>query len=590
MILTFTKPESDSPFDRLPAELTTQILEYAFAGRTRYAGNCRLVCQSLYNMSSPYLLSTVVVAERMDALRKLRKVMDHSYFSRHVTIMIWDASYYDKSCATDYAVYCRALEDADHLDSSRDTDDPLDPQSDMMLLTELQKPKPAVTSTHNHDLLEYTLDSEDLSDMNGCHYGFVDYYRGWKNQHLIRGDGTFPKSRIGNDLGREYFLEAVKKLPNLCHLSYSDYRALAYDDQSYTKLCQRLFGETVCPYWSLENHDAPQRFQCFLQDLAVCDRSWDFLSIGRHPFEFHYHDSMNYHTSYYDVPSQVGHEMVRVPYKTLFVKPSDRQRFEPITLTVRSLRLPALEGDNELIPDDDALSRIVTVGLVELDIRARDFDDRYRYVKDAELLDEEDLSEDDEEFHPGHKVFDRLLLCPSKRREWESVQSLTIRGFVLDTDCLRRLLLHQVPALRKLRIIDCHCTQKYDDALKDIKEKISPFINLTGVEIFGLRFPELPDENEDHRFAQEYQREMCVRQEVDYEAYMEDGEPFVGLFISDWPYERFELEAAMLGGRVNAAVRTVEGFQDDEDRREWKDTPRSGFLTTFASQGGLRVY
>lgn len=628
----FTKPASDSPLDRLPAEVITQTLEYVFAGRSRHAGSCRLVCQSLHNLSSPYLLRTVVVAQRLDALRKLREVVDHPYFSKHVTTLIWDASYYDAGRATEYNDYQLAFENACHLDRSRDIDYLLARQNDERLLAELrtqldvvsrtprsssgagrllQQNIPAtiggqqgfyrkterskdllqsgttnyMTAISNTKLLNDAYDYQDRNHMRGCHLGFADYARLWMNQGLIRGDLVNKNCDSRRDLGREYFLEAVRKMPKLCHLAYSDYRELAYDDESYSQLCQRLFGDTVCPslsYYS-EYSDAQQRFQDFLEDLRRCNKAWDSLSIGRHPFEFVYHDSLIYFSENFEDSWDYFHDMVSMPFKALFIKTPERRNITPLTLAVRSLSLPTLYRNHEPLPDEEESPRIVTVGLVQLDIRARDFDARYYSIKDPHHQGDDDDSDDETHRENDHEEFIRLLLSPSRRLEWKSVHSLTMRGFVLNTDCLRRLLLDQVPALRTLRIIDCHCTEVYDDALKNMKEKISPFIKITGVEIFGLRFTELPNETEDHEFAEEYRMQMSARNKIDYNKHVEEGESFVGLLISDWPYERPELEAALMGARANTAVRKVEGRQDDQHRRRWQGTPRGQSHATIAS-------
>lgn len=116
----FTKPAVDSPFSKLPAELATRILDFRFAGRSPDVAPCRLVCQDLYILSSPYLIRTVVVAERLPALRKLREVMQHPYFGKYATHIIWDASYYDSRIATDYHLYEDAHERSEHLATSRD--------------------------------------------------------------------------------------------------------------------------------------------------------------------------------------------------------------------------------------------------------------------------------------------------------------------------------------------------------------------------------------------------------------------------------------------------------------------------------------
>lgn len=117
---TFSNSASQTLFGRLPIELTTRILDYAFVGRSPDVAQCRLACQELYTLCSPYLIRTVVVAERINALRKLREVLVHPYFSQHVTTLVWDASYCEAQIATEYSKYEYVFEKSDHLASSRD--------------------------------------------------------------------------------------------------------------------------------------------------------------------------------------------------------------------------------------------------------------------------------------------------------------------------------------------------------------------------------------------------------------------------------------------------------------------------------------
>jgi hypothetical protein len=110
---TFKTPASKTPFDLLPAELATRILDYVFAGRSPGVAKVCLVCQNLHTLSSPYLTRTVVVAERLQALQKLREIMLHPYFSKYVTTLIWDSSHYEESISEDYSAYEHAFENSD---------------------------------------------------------------------------------------------------------------------------------------------------------------------------------------------------------------------------------------------------------------------------------------------------------------------------------------------------------------------------------------------------------------------------------------------------------------------------------------------
>jgi hypothetical protein len=243
--------------------------------------------------------------------------MLHPYFSRYVTHLVWDASYYTESLATDYNAYEHAFEQSEHTASARDEAYIKTRAHDIEMLEEVQghvpmHPRIPASLRGTGRLLEHGVgpptedehgmpldspwgdrsqpedvlsmpdirsskfyrDSADFQDgnhMRACHIGFSDYYRRWENQKKIRGELW----RNGVDQARNYLFQAIRRFPNLRHLAHSDYRALAYNGESYVHLCQRLFGHTVCPSWSLKDESDPDaretyqlRFQTFLQDLS----------------------------------------------------------------------------------------------------------------------------------------------------------------------------------------------------------------------------------------------------------------------------------------------------------------------------------
>jgi hypothetical protein len=153
-------------------------------------------------------------------------------------------------------------------------------------------------------------------------------------------------------------------MPKLRHLSYSDYRSLAMNDESYVQLCQRLFGQTVCPSWLWTDDGAKERFHDFLDDLSRYRGRWDSLSIGRHPFETNHRDSDNLQSR-----SRIaGQRRQIMSHKTLFERLSESHGGKPLHLPVRSLRLPMLYGSHRIVNAMGGLSNLVTSSLVELDI------------------------------------------------------------------------------------------------------------------------------------------------------------------------------------------------------------------------------
>ncbi|KAI5362278.1 Putative F-box domain-containing protein [Septoria linicola] len=88
----------------LPTELLDKVFTQLSEQRTDIAA-CRLVCRDFRDVSSPYLITTVTFSRRMDTLSKLFDILDHPYFSQHVTNLVWDASQWDEDMAFDLDEY-----------------------------------------------------------------------------------------------------------------------------------------------------------------------------------------------------------------------------------------------------------------------------------------------------------------------------------------------------------------------------------------------------------------------------------------------------------------------------------------------------
>lgn len=77
----------------LPNEIWDRI--FALLTSRKDVGACRLACRSFKELSSPYFLTRVCFALRMDTLNKLYDVMEHPYFRHYVTELVYDSSRYD---------------------------------------------------------------------------------------------------------------------------------------------------------------------------------------------------------------------------------------------------------------------------------------------------------------------------------------------------------------------------------------------------------------------------------------------------------------------------------------------------------------
>ena len=73
-------------------------------------GACRLTCRVFHLLSSPYLVPSVVVANNLDVLYRTHHIIQHPYFSRHVTELVYVQGRYEPD---DEAKYDSAFEDMD---------------------------------------------------------------------------------------------------------------------------------------------------------------------------------------------------------------------------------------------------------------------------------------------------------------------------------------------------------------------------------------------------------------------------------------------------------------------------------------------
>jgi hypothetical protein len=110
----------------LPTELLDRTFSFLVQDKQTIA-NSRLVCTSFRELSTPYLLTRVVFARRVATLEKLIQVVENPTFRKHITELIYDASWYCRGIAADWPTYvdkCNAspqsLDDNEYQDSRED--------------------------------------------------------------------------------------------------------------------------------------------------------------------------------------------------------------------------------------------------------------------------------------------------------------------------------------------------------------------------------------------------------------------------------------------------------------------------------------
>lgn len=592
---TFSKPASKSIFNTLPAELATYIFDLATLNCRPNAANCRLVCQDFYTYSSPFLVRTIVIASRLEALLKAREILLHPYFRVHVTHLLWDESYYEELLAHGFDNYVRAVNKAEH-----DTDHRYDAfcrskRNDNVLEAQLRRDRcralsiPA-TLCSGGSLLNYGVpvpareervgsmsqqpqeipSEEDIPELSrhgtaitmGCYSTFPNYVRAWWNQLDVTSSETKSwqvmsgEQGVNGDLCQHYFLRAIDELPKLKHVSYGDFRSLAYEGESYTELVNRLFGQTLPPSCDIayctDDDVEFSPLKIFLKELAKRRRVWHSLSIGRHPFERSLVDRAT-RLDYGWVPETMEIEM---EFQEMLIGNSTSDLAK---LQVKSLCMPAFTKEPST---DDSLCSLATFFeqdcLVDLDLGYDFFEEYLR----GEIMSP-----------PGRDPMLGTLI-----EGLNNLRSISLRGFSFDMPTLQQVLSRHAATLHTLRLIDCYFSHSYHIFETFVKDQIAPTIALTGVEIYGLHFDDPALHGRRSSESLDYEPYQWMRSEKRFpslEAIEKRGQSEKIDMVASWPYERFELEAAMLGGRVNTIMRRRQSPPDDYARDRWWDLPAS---------------
>ena len=288
----------------LPAELLTRVFEYLGEHRPDISA-CRLVNQRFKELSSPFLITKVVLAKRLREIAKVHEVACHPYFSRHVTGLVYDVSYFDPFSASIYDNYvddCESIEDsgvrrfldADWLRRARAESDfyascisnngepSLDAASAFF-----QRLDTPLTETQSHELIdEASRDSilatqgetANIADRMGARQSFPIY----KRFHFVH-ESLHTSGEYGNIIR-----QAIGKFPKLRHVHFTDYRELARPGECYMDLCTRLFGNVREPErWNNLEHNGDVTEDILEAWKIIMEVKGELrsMSFGPHPFE-----------------------------------------------------------------------------------------------------------------------------------------------------------------------------------------------------------------------------------------------------------------------------------------------------------------
>lgn len=230
----------------LPREVLTHMFGHLSACRKDIAA-CRLVCRTFRAYCSEFLVSRAIFANRLDTIQRLWEVLEHPYFSQHVKELVYDASEYQESLATEFEEY----EDACDQHCTRTF-------YDEQAMEELQTYAQFYHRVCRTRPWRSALDESKKWHTTGVHKGFHDYFRRWLTQKQIIEDG------IDNDV----LIEALKRLPRLQRIVFTDFRELAHEGEGYSTACKRLFGNTLEPCGLCLSYDIYRQFMLLVDFLA----------------------------------------------------------------------------------------------------------------------------------------------------------------------------------------------------------------------------------------------------------------------------------------------------------------------------------
>jgi hypothetical protein len=278
----------------LPSELISRILLDLALDSPSDISACRLVSRRFKEHSSPFLLPCVVFSRQLGALTKLREVLCHPYFRRHVTRLIYDASEYAESTAMDWYQYVedcgRAPRDLEysqqtsHMQRNTVAREGLScfrNGNSLMnghISDEIGSSVPTPADGFGR-VAESNVQSGDVFRL-GCHTTFGCYVQRQVDQQWIRTEG----------IDSHILAAAFTRFPRLRSVTFTDYRGLAREGESYDTCCRRLFGRSLEPQHAGVTGQATPSGDCIFSLLKIAAEApsacIDSLAIGPHSFEY----------------------------------------------------------------------------------------------------------------------------------------------------------------------------------------------------------------------------------------------------------------------------------------------------------------
>ena len=263
------------------AVLAPELLDrvFSFLNERSDVAACRLVCPDFARLSSPYLMTRIVLAKRLDTMKRFREVLEHPYFSKQITELVYDASRFNRLDWISYVNRCetphREMLDHEWVELQNSASSYL---RDLMDFTSLGTD--LTTPSEGRDYQYPLLDAESSDGvhpyMMGCNRTISDYDRNIEVQEFLEDKG----------IPLELLKQAFTRLPKLRTVTLTDYRGLARNGESYDSCCRRLFGNMPEPDRLTEDPKSWIEFLNLIHAIsAVPTARVESFSLGPHPFE-----------------------------------------------------------------------------------------------------------------------------------------------------------------------------------------------------------------------------------------------------------------------------------------------------------------
>ncbi|OQN96274.1 hypothetical protein B0A48_17836 [Cryoendolithus antarcticus] len=464
-----------APLECLPLELLEYIFENLRADHQRHIAACRLVCRTLSLHSSPFLITELVIANRLYDVARAQRILDHPIFSQQVSTLIYDASLYPDNPISDHSVEVNSdeltlasrdrplrneqdaaqqagefrmldllgLREAHHLDSPRSEIS----HAEMRSVTG-QPESPSHTQMRTLYYQHKTLGTFD------SHLRHVSYIG---DQRLITKTDIIP------GLIRRAFSEA----PKLDRLIFTDWRGLGENGVSHGDFCIRPFGNVL-------ERGQWQQLSIALQAVGQSGRHLKQLDIGDNLF----------------ASGSSGEDLrvMRVPgidlpclSKTLEHGPHFID-YNWLAKNLQTLSLPILFASDESenmehcrrrdVPAMKSILRILAPNILDLTL-SLSCTKSWRAHSTLDAL-------------SGVRRIKPFLDIP-KDITFPHLEMLHLDGWPFSASELADFLTDSAPALRYLHLTNCivNCTEP---DFSDFTTSPNPFVDLHGLEISSLHF------------------------------------------------------------------------------------------------------